>query len=126
MNGFIFHKSRRSLYERTCTVCSSPTRQVHIGNNPAAIFNWLFARHAGGKFLLRIEDTDRVRSTPEAVQAVLDAMNWLGLDWDEEPVYQSTQFPQHQAAVERLLQAGRAYRGHKGDDPASGEVVFFR
>ncbi len=104
----------------------SPTGQVHIGNIRAAIFNWLFARHAGGKFLLRIEDTDRERSTPAAVKAVLDAMQWLELDWDEQPVYQSTQLPQHLAAVERLLQNGRAYRGRKGDDPSSGEVVFFR
>ena len=102
----------------------SPTGQVHIGNIRAAIFNWLFARHHGGAFLLRIEDTDRERSTPQAVQAVLDAMNWLGLAWDEAPVYQSTQLPRHQEAVERLLAAGRAYRGRKGEDPR--EVVLFR
>ncbi|MEI7436316.1 MAG: glutamate--tRNA ligase family protein [bacterium] len=104
----------------------SPTGQVHIGNIRAAIFNWLFARHAGGSFLLRIEDTDRERSTPEAVKAVLDAMSWLGLECDEPPVYQSTQLPKHQAAVEQLLQSGRAYRGRKGDDPTSSEVIFFR
>ena len=64
----------------------SPTGNVHIGNIRAAIFNWLYARHTGGKFLLRIEDTDLQRSTPEAIQKVLDAMQWLGLDYDEEAV----------------------------------------
>ena len=68
----------------------SPTGHVHIGNIRTAIFNWLFARHEGGKFLLRIEDTDRERSTPEAVQNVLDALEWLGLNHDEEPLYQSS------------------------------------
>jgi hypothetical protein len=66
----------------------SPTGEVHIGNIRTAIFNWLYARHTGGEFLLRIEDTDRERSTPEAIAALLDVMTWLGLDYDEEPLYQ--------------------------------------
>jgi glutamyl-tRNA synthetase len=103
----------------------SPTGQVHIGNIRAAIFNWLFARHEGGQFLLRIEDTDRERSTPQAVQAVLDAMQWLGLTFDEEPIYQSTQLAQHLAAAETLIRSGRAYRAAKGEAD-QGEVVFFR
>ncbi len=102
----------------------SPTGQVHIGNIRAAIFNWLFARHTGGEFLLRIEDTDRERSTPEAVKGVLDAMEWLGLNTDAPAVYQTAQLPRHLEAVERLLASGHAYKGTKGGD--GGEVVFFR
>ena len=68
----------------------SPTGHVHIGNMRAAIYNWLFARHQGGSFLLRVEDTDRERSTPEAIETLLNAMEWLGLDVDEEPLCQVT------------------------------------
>jgi len=103
----------------------SPTGHVHIGNMRAAIYNWLFARHEGGRFLLRIEDTDRERSTPEAIRTVLDAMAWMGLDTDEEPVYQSARRPQHLEAAERLLAAGRAYRSDKGGT-GKGEAVLFR
>ena len=81
----------------------SPTGHVHIGNMRAAIYNWLFARHHGGAFLLRVEDTDLERSTPEAVATVLDAMAWLGLDTDEEPLYQSTRREAHLAAADELL-----------------------
>ena len=110
----------------------SPTGSVHIGNIRAAVFNWLFARHVGGKFLLRIEDTDLVRSTKEAIDKVLDAMAWLGLDYDEPVVYQTHNAADHLAAVERLLSSGAAYRAVKESvDPAtgekkSGEVVLFR
>ena len=103
----------------------SPTGQVHIGNIRAAIYNWLFARHEGGQFLLRIEDTDRARSTPVAVQAVLDALTWLGLNWDETPLYQSTRTAAHLAAAEQLLQAGHAYKEDKGGT-GKGECVIFR
>ena len=101
----------------------SPTGNVHIGNIRAAIFNCLYARHTGGKFLLRIEDTDLQRSTPEAIQKVLDAMQWLGLDYDEEAVYQTHNRPDHEAAVEKLLATGHAYRAKKGE---GGECVLFR
>ena len=84
----------------------SPTGSVHIGNIRAAVFNWLFARHVGGRFLLRIEDTDLVRSTKEAIDKVLDAMAWLGLDYDEPVVYQTHNAADHLAAVERLLSSG--------------------
>ena len=103
----------------------SPTGHVHIGNIRAAIYNWLYARHEGGQFLLRIEDTDRERSTPEAVKAVLDAMDWLGLTVDEAPVYQSTTTPQHLAAAETLLSKGFAYKEDKGGT-GKGEAVLFR
>ncbi len=103
----------------------SPTGHVHIGNIRAAIYNWLFARHEGGKFLLRIEDTDRERSTPEAVQAVLNAMDWLGLNYDEEPLYQSTRTAKHLEAAETLLSKGLAYKEDKGGT-GKGEAVIFR
>ncbi|MFH0953207.1 MAG: glutamate--tRNA ligase [Verrucomicrobiota bacterium] len=103
----------------------SPTGHVHIGNIRAALYAWLFARHEGGKYLLRIEDTDRERSTPEAVKAVVDAMQWLGLNYDEEPLYQSTQTPAHLAAAEQLLSKGSAYKEDKGGT-GKGEAVVFR
>lgn len=88
----------------------SPTGYLHVGGARTALFNWLFARHHKGKFLLRIEDTDRQRSTPEAVKAIFDGLSWLGLDWDEEPVFQSSRLREHQRLVEELLQRGSAYR----------------
>jgi glutamyl-tRNA synthetase len=103
----------------------SPTGNVHIGNLRAAIYNWLYARHEGGAFLLRIEDTDRERSTPEACRTVLEAMEWLGLTWDEEPLYQSTRAEAHLAAAEELLSKGLAYRADKGDT-GQGEAILFK
>jgi glutamyl-tRNA synthetase len=103
----------------------SPTGHVHIGNIRAAIYGWLFARHEGGQFLLRIEDTDRERSTIEAVRTVLDAMDWLGLTFDEEPLHQSTRTPAHLAAAEQLLAKGLAYREDKGGT-GMGEAIVFR
>ena len=103
----------------------SPTGSVHIGNVRVAIYNWLFARHHGGQFLLRLEDTDRERSTPEAVETVFDAMRWLGLDFDETPVYQSKALDQHLAAAETLLSKGLAYREDIGNT-GKGEAVVFR
>ena len=103
----------------------SPTGNVHIGNMRAAIYNWLYARHCGGKFLLRIEDTDRVRSTPEACRTVLEAMEWLGLNVDEAPLYQSTRLDAHRAAAEALVAAGQAYREDKGGT-GKGECIVFR
>ena len=87
----------------------SPTGYLHIGGLRTALFNWLYARHVGGTFILRIEDTDRERSTPEAIEAILDGMRWCGLDWDEGPYYQTERRDLYLAAVERLLAAGRAY-----------------
>ena len=103
----------------------SPTGSVHIGNIRAAIFNWLFARHEGGKFLLRIEDTDRERHTQEAVNGILDVMGWLGLDYDEEPLHQSTRMDAHLAVAEQLLKDGAAYKEDKGDT-GKGECVIFK
>ena len=87
----------------------SPTGFLHIGGARTALFNWLYARHHQGRFRLRIEDTDRKRSTPEAIRAILDGLAWLELDWDGEVVYQSERAQRHAAMAERLLAEGRAY-----------------
>ncbi len=88
----------------------SPTGDLHIGGARTALFNWLFARHSGGKFILRIEDTDVARSTQASTQGILDAMRWLGMDWDEGPYYQSERISLYQEASEKLLREGKAYR----------------
>ena len=88
----------------------SPTGFLHIGGARTALFNWLYARRHGGRFLLRIEDTDRRRSTDEAVAAIYDGLAWLGLDWDGEPVSQFSRLPRHAEAARRLLAEGNAYR----------------
>lgn len=88
----------------------SPTGFLHIGGARTALFSWLHARHHGGRFLLRIEDTDRARSTPEATQAILDGMIWLGLDWDGEAVSQASRQERHAEAARAMLDAGTAYR----------------
>src|SRR3954471_22611656 len=88
----------------------SPTGYLHVGGARAALFNWLLARREGGTFLLRIEDTDKARSTDEHTQAILHGMSWLGLDWDEGPVFQSDGVERHRADALRLLAAGKAYR----------------
>jgi glutamyl-tRNA synthetase len=88
----------------------SPTGALHIGGARTALFNWLLARHAGGELVLRIEDTDRERSTPENVEQILDALRWLELDWDEGPILQSERSERHAQALEALLSGGHAYR----------------
>lgn len=88
----------------------SPTGFLHIGGARTALFNLLFARHHGGKFLLRIEDTDKARSTQEAIDAILDGMTWLGLDWDDEIVFQSERAQRHAEVAQALLASGNAYR----------------
>ena len=93
-------------------IAPSPTGRIHIGNARTALFNWLYARHTGGTFLLRIEDTDRERSTDEAVKIIFDSMKWLGLDYDGEPVFQHTRAERHREAVEKLLETGGAYRDY--------------
>lgn len=87
----------------------SPTGYLHIGGARTALFNWLYARHHGGRFILRIEDTDQVRSTEESVKAILDAMEWLELDWDEGPYYQTQRLDTYREYLEKLLSSGRAY-----------------
>jgi glutamyl-tRNA synthetase len=88
----------------------SPTGSLHIGGARTALYNWLAARHEGGRLVLRIEDTDRERSTEENVEQILDALRWLELDWDEGPVSQVSRSDRHEAALARLLESGAAYR----------------
>lgn len=88
----------------------SPTGYLHVGGARTALFNWLYARRYGGQFLLRIEDTDRARSTEESTRAIFDGLTWLGLTWDETVVYQGANLPQHQADAQRLLDTGAVYR----------------
>src|SRR5271154_1021830 len=88
----------------------SPTGYLHIGGARTALFNWLFAKRTGGTFALRIEDTDRERSTPEAVDAILHGMEWMGLEWDGQTVYQFARADRHREVAEQLLAQGKAYR----------------
>ncbi|WP_440995096.1 glutamate--tRNA ligase [Arhodomonas sp. SL1] len=88
----------------------SPTGYLHIGGARTALFSWLYARRHGGHFVLRIEDTDRERSTPEAINAILEGMAWLGLDYDEGPFYQTERFDRYAEVIDRLLEQGKAYR----------------
>ncbi len=88
----------------------SPTGDLHIGGARTALFNWLLARHERGIFILRIEDTDVARSTQESIQVILDAMAWLGMDWDEGPFYQTQRISSYQGVAEKLLREGKAYR----------------
>src|SRR5437762_2790287 len=87
----------------------SPTGYLHVGGARTALFNWLFARREGGKFLLRIEDTDKARSTDAHTQVILDGLKWLGLDWDEEPIFQGARVGRHQQVADQLLKQGKAY-----------------
>ena len=105
----------------------SPTGKVHIGNIRAAIYNWLFARHTGGKFLLRVEDTDLERSTPEAIKALFECMEWLGLDYDEEVFYQTKNVKRHLEVVDQLIASGHAYKVEKTSrDGKTGVVTMFK
>ena len=90
----------------------SPTGALHIGGARTALYNWLAARHEGGSLVLRIEDTDRERSTEENVEQILDALRWLELDWDEGPLSQAARAERHEQALQRLLESGAAYRDH--------------
>ena len=100
----------------------SPTGFLHIGGARTALFNWLYARGRGGRFLLRIEDTDRARSTPEATQAILDGLNWLGLDYDGAPISQFARADRHRAVAEEMLASGTAYKCFS----TSAEIDAFR
>ena len=111
----------------------SPTGFLHLGSARTALFNWAFARHHGGTFVLRIEDTDHGRSTSESEAAVLEGMRWLGLDWDEGPFRQSERSERHRSAIASLIASGRAYRcicskdsleERKNKDLASGCLLY--
>jgi glutamyl-tRNA synthetase len=114
----------------------SPTGYLHVGGARTALFNWLYARHVGGTFLLRVEDTDRQRSTDEHTQVILDGLTWLGLDWDEEPIFQGARSKRHQEVADRLLAEGKAYQDEDAirlkipdgeiawDDAVHGRISF--
>src|SRR6476659_10881857 len=101
----------------------SPTGYLHIGAARAALFNWLYARKTGGKFLLRIEDTDLQRSTEESTRSIIEGLEWLGLDYDEDLVFQSDDAPQHRAAALRLFEQGSAYRDFTPQEQRDDKVV---
>jgi glutamyl-tRNA synthetase len=101
----------------TVRFAPSPTGFLHLGSARTALFNWLFARHAGGRFLLRVEDTDRVRSDVRYLEEILEDLRWLGLDWDGEPIFQSRRFDVYRQKAEELISAGRAHR--------DGQAVIF-
>lgn len=103
-------------------IAPSPTGNLHIGTARTAVFNWLFARHHGGKFILRIEDTDLERSKPEFTQNIFEGLTWLGLTWDEEPVYQTARMHLYREKIQQLLDRGLAYRAY--DTP--GELDAMR
>ena len=88
----------------------SPTGYLHVGGARTALFSWLYARHCGGKFVLRIEDTDRERSTQPAIDAIIESMKWLKLDWDEGPYYQTKRFDRYREVIRKLLDEGKAYK----------------
>jgi glutamyl-tRNA synthetase len=102
-------------------IAPSPTGMMHIGTARTALFNWLYARHTGGRFLLRIEDTDRERSTADAVQVIFDGLTWLGLEADEAPVFQFARADRHREAVRLLLEAGAAYRDYMTPEELEAE-----
>ncbi|MDE2486586.1 MAG: glutamate--tRNA ligase [Alphaproteobacteria bacterium] len=102
-------------------IAPSPTGMMHIGTARTALFNWLYARHTGGKFLLRIEDTDRERSTAEAVQVIFDGLEWLGLQPDAEPVFQFSRADRHRQVVDELLARGAAYRDYMTPEELEAE-----
>ncbi len=114
--------ARKQASDVVTRFAPSPTGYLHIGGARTALFNWLYARHTGGRFLLRIEDTDRARSTPEATAAIFEGMRWLGLDWDGEAVSQFAGLARHAEAAMDLVSRGAAYRCYATND----EVAAFR
>ena len=89
---------------------TSPTGFLHVGGARTALYSWLFAKHMGGEFVLRIEDTDLERSTQEAIDAILEGMEWLGLNWDEGPYYQTKRFDRYNQLIDQLLAEDKAYK----------------
>jgi len=111
MNPFMSIESEQPpMSDLRVRFAPSPTGYLHVGGARTALFNWLYARHFGGTFILRIEDTDTERSTQQSVDAILQGMEWLGLDWDEGPFYQTDNFPLYKQHVQKLLDEGKAYR----------------
>src|SRR5947207_34329 len=101
----------------------SPTGYLHVGGARTALFNWLYARHVGGKFLLRIEDTDKQRSTDEHTRVILDGLSWLGLDWDEEHVFQGARVQRHPGVAEQAVARG-SNTGARGSSAPGGAISW--
>jgi glutamyl-tRNA synthetase len=112
----LYHTEAATLYMKNRKIITrfppSPTGYLHIGGSRTALFNWLFTKQQGGKFILRIEDTDEERSTDAATTAILESMEWLGLSWDEGPYFQSRRYDLYNAVIDRLLDMGQAYHCH--------------
>ena len=102
-------------------IAPSPTGNLHIGTARTAVFNWLFARHHGGQFILRVEDTDTERSRPEFTDNITAGLQWLGLNWDEGPFFQSQRLDLYRQAIQTLLDKGLAYRAY--DTPAELDAM---
>lgn len=102
-------KDKQTMTVTRTRFAPSPTGYLHVGGARTALFNWLHARHTGGRFILRIEDTDQARSTEQSVQAIFDALQWLAIDWDEGPFYQSQRLDIYKSYIDRLVEAGHAY-----------------
>ena len=107
-------------------IAPSPTGSMHIGTARTALFNWLYARHTGGKFLLRVEDTDRERSTEAAVQVIFEGLKWLGLEADETPVFQAARADRHRVAADAMLDRGSAYRDYMTPEELEAERTLAR
>ncbi len=107
-------------------IAPSPTGSMHIGTARTALFNWLYARHTGGKYLIRVEDTDRERSTEANVQVIFDGMKWLGLEADETPLFQAARVDRHRVAVDEMLARGSAYRDYMTPDELEAERTLAR
>lgn len=116
MLDFIRPATADSVMKVITRFAPSPTGMLHIGSARTALFNYLFARRHGGKFLLRIEDTDRERSTPESVQTILDGLNWLGLRWDGDPIFQFPRAARHAQVAHEMLATGKAYKCFASQD----------
>ena len=108
-----YEQSQRATVTVRVRIAPSPTGNLHIGTARTALFNWLFARHHGGEFILRIEDTDQERSRPEFTENILDGLRWLGLDWDIGPIWQTQRRHRYQEVIEQLLAQKLAYRSYE-------------
>src|SRR5665213_3485756 len=104
------HPMNISSHETRVRFAPSPTGFLHVGGARTALFSWLFARHTGGTFVLRIEDTDFERSSADMVTGILEGLRWLGMDWDEGPFYQSQRLELYSQTASRLIESGHAYR----------------
>ena len=120
-SGDILNTADNSSQPIVTRFAPSPTGFLHIGGARTALFNWLYARRNGGRFLLRIEDTDKARSTQEAIDAILEGMQWLGLDWDGHEYYQSQFWARHAAVAHELLERGAASRGWMSQDELAAQ-----